>query len=217
MIDIARELWGGIVKLWDIAASWARQHITLFRLLYWTVAIATFRHSAIGFSTLEAGSFALGALAAVAIDVGMMLAAERLRDTQGARIPLVAGLALAALASIYSQLLYTVTNAAAVTVAPGATWMHGWAEGIINARVVVIPFILPILAVVYSFASRPVEIVPSAEKVQFDAAEIAQPATKTEAARLILAAVPNADNGTVAELVGCSRSTVRLARNGGGK
>jgi len=118
------------------------------------VAIATFRHSSIGFATLEQGNVLLGALAAVAVDIGMLLAAERLRDTHQNRAWLVGGLSCAALASVYSQLLYTVTHADAVAVAPGAEWMHDAAETVINLRVVIIPVLLPLLAVVYSFASR---------------------------------------------------------------
>jgi len=99
----------------------AWQKVTLFRLLYWSVALATYRHSAIGLSTLESGSLVLGALGAIAIDIGMILAAERLRTGGGNRKWLIAGLILSASASVYSQLLYTVTYAEAVSV---RTWRN---------------------------------------------------------------------------------------------
>jgi len=132
----------------------AWQKVTLFRLLYWSVALATYRHSAIGLSTLESGSLVLGALGAIAIDIGMILAAERLRTGGGNRKWLIAGLILSASASVYSQLLYTVTYAEAVSVAPGAMWMENVAQLVIDMRVLVIPVLLPALAVVYSFASE---------------------------------------------------------------
>jgi len=132
----------------------AWQKVTLFRLLYWSVALATYRHSAIGLSTLESGSLVLGALGAIAIDIGMILAAERLRTGGGNRKWLIAGLILSASASVYSQLLYTVTYAEAVSVAPGAMWMENVAQLVIDMRVLVIPVLLPALAVVYSFALK---------------------------------------------------------------
>jgi hypothetical protein len=209
------EIVGYCARLWGIARGWIQTHVTLFRLLYWTVAVATFRHSAIGFATLEAGSVVLGALAATAVDVGMMLAAERLRDAHGLDAWLVGGLSLAAVASVYSQLLYAVTNASAVAIAPGAIWMQSAATWIVNLRVIILPVLLPTLAVVYSFASRTDLTAAVAMPPQSGAVEIAEATTKTERARLILAAAPTADNETVAALVGCSSSTVRLARNGG--
>lgn len=211
-ISGAKEAMAGAVGA--IAALWAG-HITPFRLLYWSVVVATFRHSAIGFATLEDDNVWLGALAATAVDVGMMLAAEKLRDAQQARTWLVSGLALAAVGSVYSQLLYSVTHAAAVPIADGATWLGEYATYIINARVIALPVLLPLLAVVYSFASR----APDPQPVAHDdrqGAIVTQPETKTERARAILAAVPQASNAAVAEIVGCSESLVRGARNGNG-
>jgi len=132
----------------------AWQKVTLFRLLYWSVALAIYRHSAIGLSTLESGNLILGALGALAIDIGMILAAEKLRAGDGNRKWLIVGLMLSAAASVYSQLLYTVSYAQSVSVAPGAMWMEDIAQLVIDMRVLVIPILLPALAVVYSFASE---------------------------------------------------------------
>ena len=199
-----------IVRAWNVV----RANINLFRLLYWSVAIATFRHSAIGFATLEAGNVLLGALAATAVDVGMMLAAEHVRRVHNWRTGqpwwLVGGLVLAALASIYSQLLYAVTNASAVQIAPGALWMQEAAQLIVDARVVVLPVLLPLLAVVYSFASR------TAAEAAVDQVVHEHPSTYTERARVVLSVVPDASNVQLAEILGCSPSAVSRARNGAG-
>lgn len=197
-----------IVRAWNVV----RANINLFRLLYWSVAIATFRHSAIGFATLEAGNVLLGALAATAVDVGMMLAAEHVRRVHNWRTGqpwwLVGGLVLAALASIYSQLLYAVTNASAVEIAAGALWMQQAARAIVDARVIVLPVLLPTLAVVYSFASR-----TAAEAVV--AGPVPEPpSTFTERARVMLSLAPDATNGQLAQLLGCDPSVISKARNG---
>lgn len=127
-------------------------HVTIFRLLYWAVVVATFRHSAAGFATLEHGNLWFGALSALAVDVGMMLAAEHLQ--RRVTPALVAGLAVAAAASVYSQFLYAVVNADAIAVSAGASWLGAFGTDIINARVVILPVLLPLLAVIYSFAAR---------------------------------------------------------------
>jgi len=175
-----------------------RRHVTLFRVLYWTVAVATFRHSAIGFATLEGGDVALGALSAAAVDVGMMLAAERLPTVRNwraiAAICLALGLVLAAAASIYSQLLYAVTHADAVVIAAGALWMGEWAMWIANARVVVFPFLLPTLAVVYAFASR-TESAATPGDVRETPSEIAETAQPEKATIYIWRAIYPQLNG----------------------
>ena len=191
-----------------------------FRLLYWSIAVATFRHSALGFSTLEAGNVLLGALSAIAVDIGVMLNAERLQRVQTGRGPIIMGLALSALASIYSQLLYTVTHADAVPVAAGALWMQSVAEMVINLRVVIVPVLLPALAVVYSFASDSKSVQEDTPVVASDVApdvapkEERQALTKLDQCRIIWEATPDASVAQVANLVGCAPSTASRARNG---
>jgi len=127
------------------------RNITPFRLLYWGTAVATFRHSALGFATVE-GSVFWGALSAIAVDIAMLLAAERLRDSHNRW--LIAGLVVASLASVYSQSLYMVTHAAAVEIAPGALWMSNVAQTLIDLRVVIIPLLLPAQVVIFALASH---------------------------------------------------------------
>lgn len=124
----------------------------LFYLLYISVAVATFRHSAYGFATLEGGNVWLGALSALAIDAGMILSATGLRYQFS--WALVFGLGASALASVYTQLLFSVSTAQEVPIAPGAEWLGGYARYIIDARVLLLPALLPVLSVVYAFSAK---------------------------------------------------------------
>jgi len=130
------------------------EQVTPFRVLYFSVALYTLRHSAIGFATIEQreGVDLWAWLAALILDIGMLLAAERLRTTRSNW--LILGLALSALGSAYTQLLFGVTNAKSVVIAPGATWATTFATWIIEKRVVILPVLMPVLVVVYAFASK---------------------------------------------------------------
>jgi len=141
-----------LVSAWQVLTSAFTRHITAFRLLYWGTAIATFRHSALGFTTVE-GRLFWGALSALAVDIAMLLAAEKLRETRSHW--LIAGLAVACCASVYSQSLFTVTHSAAVEIAAGALWMQEIAQWIIDLRVIVIPILLPAQVVIFALASNP--------------------------------------------------------------
>jgi hypothetical protein len=124
----------------------------LFFGLYVAVSVATFRHSAHGFASIEGGSFWWGALSATAVDVGMILSASSLRKTRN--VWLVSGLIVSAVASTYTQLLYAMMTAAAVPTAAGVAWLGERATWVINVRVLILPALLPALAVVYAFAAK---------------------------------------------------------------
>jgi hypothetical protein len=128
---------------------------------------------------------------------------------------LVAGLVLAALASIYSQLLYAVTNASAVQVAAGAEWMHAAARWIVDLRVIVLPVLLPLLAVVYSFASRTAAEMTTRMSTVRDRASVIRDRASTisERAQMALTVAPDVSNVQLAEILGCSPSAVSRARN----
>lgn len=189
----------------------------LFGGLYVAVAAATFRHSTVGFASFESGSLLWGALSALAVDVGMALSATGLRKVRN--WPLAIGLLVSAAASVFTQLLYSVSHAQAVTVAPGAEWMGGAAVGIIQVRVLVLPALLPLLSVVYAFAAKMEAPVRHGERSGLEraVAEIrAGGGTLTEQAARVWELSGNGwgDFGTadVARLVGCSESTARGAR-----
>jgi hypothetical protein len=124
----------------------------LFFSLYIAVSVATFRHSAYGFASIEGGSFWWGALSALAVDAGMILSASSLRKTRN--VWLVLGLVVSAIASTYTQLLYAMMNATAVALADGAAWLGDYATWIVDVRVLVLPALLPSLSVVYAFAAK---------------------------------------------------------------
>lgn len=130
-----------------------RASVTPFRILYYGVATYTLRHSALGFATIEPdASMAWAYLAAAVVDVGMLLAAEALRDKVTAWM--VAGLLTSCLLSAFSQLLFAATNAGPLLIAPGAEWMRPFATWLIQLRVVVLPLAMPLLVIVYAFASK---------------------------------------------------------------
>ena len=126
--------------------SWKR---TLFRLLYVLLSLYTLRHTALGFATLEPDTpfaVAFGFVAAVAVDVGLLLAAELAPG--GRRV--LAALALSGTVSVFAQLLFAVTHAQPVAVVDAARFMEPVAGWIVNARVFALPFIAPAMIVVYA-------------------------------------------------------------------
>ena len=183
----------------------------LFYLLYVAISVATFRHTALGFASIESGSPVWGALSALAIDAGMVLSASGLR--RGRSWPLVLGLVVSAGASTFGQLLFSVAHAQPVTVAPGAAWMGDWAAAIIDARVLILPALLPLLSVVYAFAAKGERVAVSDKDTRL-AEILASNATKTEKARRVLGLSDNGEFNTndVAALVGCHPGTVRNAK-----
>lgn len=208
---------GAISAAATAARRWCGVHITAWRVLYWLVAGATFRHSMIGFATLEHGNLLLGALSAMAVDAGLLLAAERIRDR--ATWALGIGLFVAAFGSVYSQLLYSVTNASSLAVAPGAWWLGDVALYLIRARVVVLPLLLPVQVVVYAFASKvqesavlpPVQSPVRIETGGAGAVSVAPVAALTDMQARILAIYsrkPKATQEEVGQSVGLSRSRV---------
>ena len=194
------------------------ERVSLFKILYVLVAFATFRHSAFGFATIESGGLFWGALSALAVDAGMALSASGLQRQRNRA--LVLGLAVSALASTYTQLLYSIEHAQAVTVAPGALWLGGVALTLARLRVLALPALLPLLSVVYAFASKSTVTTSQSRTIEDIAAEIrGQTDNKGERAARLWA---HSNNGfgelpvtRVAELAGCSESTARDARRAG--
>jgi hypothetical protein len=134
----------------------------LFITLYTLVTGATLRHSAAGFASLEGGSMLWGYLSALAVDAGMALSATSL-SKRLSFWPFI-GLLVSAVASTFTQLLYAVAHAAVMPVSAGAQWLGPTAQLIADARVVILPALLPLLSVVYSFSSK--------SAVESDAADI---------------------------------------------
>ena len=135
---------------------WNRPAIAkLFDLLFFIISLATFRHTAAGFASIEGTSPSAGYLGAVAIDVTMYLSAVALNSnlSKWGRLAVGTALLTAALSSAAAQLLFSVTHAEALTIAPGALWFKQ-AQFIINWRVVWMPFSLPAFALLVSAAGK---------------------------------------------------------------
>lgn len=188
-----------------------RVHVTAFRALYYGTALATFRHSTIGFASVENGSLLWGALSAAAVDIAMLLAAEKLQE----RVTgwLLAGLIIATVGSVYSQALYMVSHAAVIEVAMGATWMQWLARWIIDLRIVILPVVLPLQVVVFAIASHHHD-----ERGHTVVARDASDHTvlaglgQGERCAAVMHIAPEATNAQVAAVVGCSASTASRAR-----
>lgn len=193
-----------------------RRHFGLVELmffgLYSLISVATFRHTALGFASLEGGNVVWGALSALAVDMGMLLSASALR--QAFRWPYFIGLVVSALASTYTQLLYSMFTAGVVEVAPGAAWLGSTASSIIDARVVLLPALLPLLSITYAFAAK-----TSTHKVDFMSeveAIKAQTTNKRDRARRIWELSENGHGDLtvedVAALAECHSQTARRAQ-----
>lgn len=186
----------------------------LFYTLYVLVSVATFRHTSYGFATIESGSFWWGALSALAIDAGMILAASALRKVRNGW--LVLGLCVSAVASVYTQLLYAVSEASPIVVAEGAQWLGKYAEFIANIRVLLLPALLPLLAVVYAFSAKAETPTKDDELQRKVDSILAQGMGKHDTARQVWQLSSNGYGEftvpQVAELVGCSIRTAEKAR-----
>lgn len=182
----------------------------LFYGLYILVSVATFRHSSLGFASIEGGSVFWGCLSALAIDVGMLLSATALR--QQFKWAFFTGLVISAVASTYTQLLYSMFTAEVVDVAPGAEWLGQTATHIINLRVVLLPALLPLLSIVYAFSAKNQNVLHTNIDAQV-AQVVASTASKRERARKVWElAGDQLTIDEVAQLAGCHPATARRAR-----
>jgi len=123
----------------------------IYFAVYMCIALATFRHSMEGFASFE-GNMWLGALSAIAVDALMILFAHSLRG--GFKWALLFGMCFPAGLSVYTQLLFAISNAKIVEVAPGAAWLEQTAVDIINARVWLLPVSLPVSALLAALVGK---------------------------------------------------------------
>jgi len=165
----------------------------------------------IGFATVENDRLFWGALSAIAVDIAMLLAAERL---QREVTPwLVAGLVLASTGSVYSQALYMVGHTEPIMISLGAMWMQNIAQWLINARVLVLPFLLPAQVVIFSLASKGKRIVTEQIFDDWYITDNEDPKRgKAELCKTIYGLLPDAMPSQVAAVVGCSVATASRAR-----
>lgn len=140
-----------LLKLWDP-----------LEFLYLAVAIATLNHTSWAMSYAFEGPYSghwtwylEGLLIAIAIDVGMLYTSRMLASatTRGARLSLVITFVIAALGSLYAQLLYLLVRTPVVQMTEGVSpaWQAAL-QPLLEARVVILPALLPILAISYTLA-----------------------------------------------------------------
>lgn len=140
-----------------------RNVIHPFEILYLAIAIATFSHTAWAAAYMfdgpppEGGEvrwWVGGALIAIAVDVGMLMTSRFLVRAEGRQqLVLTIGFIIAAVTSFYFQVLYIAIHTPEVTISPGVS--PAWAsvlQVLVDARVLVIPLALPVLATVYTLA-----------------------------------------------------------------
>lgn len=140
----------------------------LFEAMYLSIAVTTFAHTAWAASTIFEGAspgtpfsffdswHRTGALMAISIDVGMLIVALFLTSTRNRAQTVVLSIsfALLALSSFYFQVIYAMAHAEPVVAGSGVT--PYWLEVLrpfVDARVVLVPALLPGFATIYTLAS----------------------------------------------------------------
>ena len=132
-----------------------------FTFIYIILALAMFRHTTIGFASIETpltgrtSSYIWGGLAAFSIDVSMIWAATVIRRRTRDRVWAGILLLITGIASAFAQLFYSITHAASVPVSEGAQWMDLYAVLLISWRVVIFPLLLPSMAFLNAMAAKP--------------------------------------------------------------
>jgi hypothetical protein len=137
-----------------------------FEFLYLAIAIATFEHSTWTAAFMFEGTppveevalrlwYFKGALIAVAIDVGMLMSSRFIAHTTDLKevLSLIAAFAMTAVASLFTQVGYIVFHTPEFNLSAGVSdyWV-GVLTPIIEARVVILPFLLPLMGTIYTVA-----------------------------------------------------------------
>lgn len=133
-----------------------------FQVVYYAIAAATFSHTTWSAATVFQGNspndpiallwwIVQGALLAVAIDIGMLFSAEAYATTRSRAM--LAAFVLAAIASGYTQVLYSLHHAARFEMGEGVSieWAHRL-QRLVDARVVLLPLALPLFAIIYTIS-----------------------------------------------------------------
>lgn len=137
-----------------------------FEILYLAVAIATFDHTTWTAAFAFEGAipkedpqlslwYLKGGLIAVAVDVGMLITSRYLGKATDRwnKVTLVSAFVVAAIASFYFQLGFILYHTPDYGLSAGVS--QYWAEvmqPIIDARVFILPMLLPLLATIYTLA-----------------------------------------------------------------
>lgn len=158
-----------------------------FKIVYWVIAVATAQHTAWGAATTMQGAQGEGAVwwwlqglaFAIAIDISMVMVATKIRNRGNHNVAWYAfTFAMVAGLSFFFQLLYAWSH---ITELPqGAGIAIEWEQrlqGIINARLIIAPFALPLISILYTVAGLGKGGETAQRKPQRDIASSAMSAT----------------------------------------
>lgn len=135
-----------------------------FELLYLSIAVATLDHTIWASAYLFEGAasegtplfYLKGWLIAIAVDLGMLLISRFLQDADDPKqvVVLVISFLLAAVSSFYFQMVYILAHTPVFVVSNGVTayWANSFLINLLDARVLLLPLALPVLASSYTIA-----------------------------------------------------------------
>jgi len=135
-------------------------NINWFEIVYLAIAVATFQHTTWAAATVFEGVaptdptalnwwFAKGSLLAIAIDIGMLVAARELRKSWN--VMMFFTFVTAAIASFYTQILFSLAHTDIFVLASGvSTYWTDFLDPIIQARIILIPAMLPLFAIIFT-------------------------------------------------------------------
>lgn len=147
-----------------------------FLLVYIVIAVATATHTAWGAAQTmqgampteplpQVGWWMQGLAAAIAIDITMLLTATKVRSNSQSsasvrvwrwRVPInwyIMTFAFTAVISTYSQVLYGFAHSGALVASAGVSpeW-QARLQGLVDARIIIVPLALPVTALLYTVA-----------------------------------------------------------------
>lgn len=162
-------------------------HINWFEMVYLAIAAATFQHTMWAAATVFEGPMPIefqspdwwrwhlnGGLIAVAIDVGMLVAARELRKKT--TLVMAGAFISAAIATFYTQVLFSLNHTQAMILGSGVSeYWSGFLDPIVQARVILVPLMLPLFATIFTLTSiKQEEIIQHEEEVAEEAIRVAE-------------------------------------------
>lgn len=157
-----------------------------FKIVYWVIAVATAQHTAWGAAITMQGSngegeiwwWLQGLAFAIAIDISMVMIATKIRNRGNRNVIMYAiTFLIVAGLSFFFQLLYTWSHISELTQGTGIAieWQQRL-QPIINARLIIAPFALPLISILYTISGLG-KGGETQRKPQREVAQVATPAT----------------------------------------
>lgn len=143
--------------------NWIK-HPDWYEILFACISIATLPHTSWSLSDLFEGKLTAandftwhltGFMLSIAIDVGMLISARLLAEKSQwqNKAVLIIAFVIAAMGSLYAQLVYILIHGSEFAI-PDAVpqYWHTALQPFIDARVIILPLLLPLLATAYALA-----------------------------------------------------------------